>query len=112
MSISLDNVKMNVIKTSPKGVVNDLTIFTFSQNGNFVSAIYEGGKIYKGYLVGTVDNFKLSFSYCQLQNDGKIDNGHSECDITINREGKIILTEHFTWASKNDETGINIFQEL
>ena len=103
---------MNVIKTSPNGVVNELTIFTFSQNGNLVSAIYSGGKISKGYLVGTIDNGKLSFCYCQLQTDGKMDNGHSQCDIVMNEHGKIMLTEHFTWSSKKDETGTNIFMEL
>jgi hypothetical protein len=110
--MTLDNVKMNVIQTAPNGVVNELTIFTFSQNDNFVSASYSGGQIFKGYLVGTIDEDKLVFSYCQIQIDGKMDNGQSECDITLGEDGKIKLIEHFTWASKNDETGVNIFQEL
>jgi hypothetical protein len=38
--MNLDDIKMNVIKTAPNGVVNDLTIFTFSQTDNVVSATY------------------------------------------------------------------------
>ena len=110
--MTLDNVKMNVIKTAQNGVVNELTIFTFSQNGNFVSATYSGGAIFKGYLVGTIDHEKLVFSYCQLQTDGKTANGESECDISIGENGKIKLIEHFKWASKNNDTGVNVFQEL
>jgi len=110
--IMLNNVKMNVIQTAPNGIVNELTIFTFSQKENFVCAVYSGGQIFKGYLVGTINNHRLSFSYCQLQTDGKMDNGQSECDITTGEDGKIILTEHFKWSSKNNETGINIFKEL
>jgi len=111
IKMNLNNVKMNVIETAGNGVVNELTIFTFSQTDNFVSATYSGGQILKGYLVGTLDQDKLSFSYCQLQTNGKMDNGQSECDVLIEDE-KIRLVEHFTWASRNGETGTNIFQEL
>jgi len=111
IKMNLNNVKMNVIETAGNGVVNELTIFTFSQTDNFVSATYSGGQILKGYLVGTLDQDKLSFSYCQLQTNGKMDNGQSECDVLIEDE-KIRLVEHFTWASRNGETRTNIFQEL
>jgi hypothetical protein len=109
--MNLNNVKMNVIETAGNGIVNELTIFTFSQKDNFISATYSGGQILKGYLVGILNQNKLSFSYCQLQTNGRMDNGQSECDILIENE-KIKLIEHFTWGSKNDEMGINIFQEL
>jgi hypothetical protein len=111
-NVTFENLKMNVIQTAPNGVVNELTIFTFSQKDNFVSATYSGGPIFKGYLVGTINMGKLLFSYCQLQVDGKTDNGHSECEITTGENGKIRLVEQFKWASKNDETGVNIFQEI
>lgn len=109
--MNLNNVKMNVIETAGNGVVNELTVFTFSQTGSFVSASYSGGQILKGYLVGILDQSKLSFSYCQLQTNGKMDNGQSECDVLLENK-KIRLVEHFTWASRNGETGTNIFQEL
>lgn len=111
-AITFENLKMNVIQTASNGVVNEETIFTFSQNDNFVSAIYSGGPIFKGYLVGKVDNERLLFGFCQLQVDGKIDNGQSECEVTIGENGKIRLIEHFKWLSKNDQTGVNIFQEI
>lgn len=110
--MTLDNVKMNVIQTAPNGVVNELTIFHFSQKDNFVCGSYAGGRIFQGYLVGTNENDKFSFSYCQLQTDGKMDNGQSECDILMGEDGKLKLIEHFTWTSKNDESGVNIFREL
>lgn len=109
--MNLNNVRMNVVETAGNGVVNELTIFTFSQKDDFVSATYSGGQILKGYLVGTLSQNKLSFAYCQLQTDGKMDNGRSECDLLV-ANGKIRLVEHFTWASRNGETGVNIFQEL
>ncbi len=110
--MNLNNIKMNVIETAKTGVVNYKTIFTFSQIGNTVSANYCGGKILKGFLVGLVDKGKLYFSYCQLQTDGEMDNGRSECDIIIGENKKIRLIEHFEWSSKSEGTGVNIFEEL
>ena len=40
-----------------------------------------------------IDENKLHFSYCQLQEDGKMDNGASECDISI-ENGKIQSRKH------------------
>lgn len=109
--MNLDNVKMNVVETAKNGVVDQATIFSFAQTDSFVTATYSGGLILQGYLVGTVHQNKLSFSYCQLQTNGKIDNGSSECEISV-ENGKIKLVEHFIWTSRNGEHGFNIFKEL
>jgi hypothetical protein len=112
-SISLDGIKMNVIKTAENGVVNHETIFLFSQKEGIVSAEYQGGKISKGFLVGKLSTpAQLEFSYCQMQIDGKLDNGVSTCQLSKNENGKITLTEHFEWKSRPGEFGTNVFQEL
>lgn len=110
---TLEGVKMNVVKTADNGVVNQDTIFFFSQKENVVSAEYQGGKILKGFLVGKLSTQnQLEFSYCQMQLDGKLDNGLSSCQLSKNDEGKLILIEHFEWKSRPGEFGTNIFQEL
>ncbi|MCG8330762.1 MAG: hypothetical protein MI974_23900 [Chitinophagales bacterium] len=43
--INLDHIKMRVIETADNGVVNEDTIFHFTQQGNYVEASYSGGKI-------------------------------------------------------------------
>ncbi len=79
MTICLDNIKMHVIKTAENGVV---------------SAEYAGGKIHLGYLVGKlVHKNQLTFTYCQIQTDGTLDNGISVCELSKNEHGKITLTE-------------------
>src|SRR6266404_3543973 len=106
--ISLDEIKMNVVKTAENGVVNHETIFHFSQKDGIVSAEYQGGKISKGFLVGKLQNQnQLEFSYCQMQVDGKLDNGVSTCQLSKNENGKITLTEHFEWKSRPGEFGTN-----
>ena len=111
--INLDNIRMNVVKTDACGVVNHETIFYFTQKNDKVEAVYTGGKIVKGFLVGQfVKENQLIFSYCQMQTDGKLDNGLSECVVSKDEDGKVLLTEHFEWASRPGEFGINIFKEL
>ncbi len=111
--ISLDGVKMNVVKTAENGVVNHETIFTFVQKDNVITAEYAGGKIRKGFLVGAFRHSnQLEFSYCQMQLDGKLDNGVSTCEVAKNPDGRITLTEHFEWKSRPGEFGTNVFQEL
>jgi hypothetical protein len=108
----LNNVKMNAIETAPNGVVNHLTIFNFSEDGRIVSAIYSGGLISRGYLVGAIEGNKLSFSFCQIDNSDSHHSGRSICDISFNTEGKLRLTEHFVWDSNDLKAGVNILQEL
>lgn len=110
--LSLNNVKMHVIQTAPNGVVNEDTVFIFRQQGNVVTSEYSGGKIIAEFLVGKLENEDLSFSYCQLQNDGVLDNGISSCKLGKDKTGRIRLTEHFEWKSRPGENGINIFEEM
>ncbi len=110
--ISLDKIRMNIIKTSINGVVDKETVFIFSQNGNIVSASYSGGKIKQGYLIGTIENDKLTFGYCQIQTDNKIDNGQSICQLLIGENGKFRLIENFKWLSRDGNSGTNIFEEF
>ncbi len=110
--INLNGIKMNVIQTADNGVVNENTIFEFSQEGDAVNAEYSGGKIKKGFLVGIIKDNTLNFNYCQLQVDDVLDNGESTCELSINQSGKIRLIEHFEWKSRPGEFGTNIFEQI
>src|SRR6266496_2407036 len=81
MNISLNKIKMTAIETAENGVVNKDTIFAFTQTEDLVTAEYAGGQIKKGFLVGTISERKLKFSYCQVQTDGQPDNGISSCEL-------------------------------
>jgi hypothetical protein len=110
--INLNGTKMIVVQTAENGVVNKDTVFTFTQQESTVYGEYIGGKIKKGFLVGRNENRVLTFSYCQLQTDGTIDNGQSSAKLSLDIAGKIILVEHFEWKSRPGERGVNIFQEI
>ncbi|MBN8568674.1 MAG: hypothetical protein J0M18_03500 [Ignavibacteria bacterium] len=109
---SLQNIKMNVVESASNGVVDKDTIFVFHQTDKCITANYSGGKIEKGFLVGTIDNDNLNFSYCQLQTDGVLDYGLSACKLSVGKDEKLIMREFFEWKSRPGEFGTNIFQEV
>ena len=110
--MDLNGIRMNVAETDPDGVVNHETIFEFIQEGSIVTAKYEGGKIEKGFLAGTLKENTLNFTYCQMQKDGTLDNGISQCEVSKDANGKVQLTEHFEWKSRPGVKGKNVFREM
>ncbi|NAY93165.1 n-acetylglutamate synthase [Muricauda sp. JGD-17] len=103
---------MNVTQTAVNGVVNKETLFYFKQKEHVVHAKYSGGKIAKGFLVGSLTGSTLKFSYCQLQFDGELDNGSSVGELSMLENGKIRMTENFEWGSRPNAKGVNIFDEI
>ncbi|MCM3874731.1 MAG: hypothetical protein ND895_28895 [Pyrinomonadaceae bacterium] len=110
MPLSLDGVRMRVVSTAEGGEVNPETLFEFAQDGLVVSARYSGGKVRLGYLVGTMSADVLRFRYAQVDDSGRLDGGHSTCEIGRMVNGRIQLVEHFVWDSRVG-SGTNVFEE-
>ncbi|MEO9806430.1 MAG: hypothetical protein ABJF04_24425 [Reichenbachiella sp.] len=106
---NLDGKQMNVVKTAGNGVVNQDTIFTFTQKAEVVSARYEGGQVIRGYLAGRLIQNQLHFKYAQEHMDGNIAGGESACDVKNLPDGRLQLIENFSW---DQGTGQNVFQEI
>ena len=87
------------------------TIFEFSQVEEMVTAQYSGGGIVNGYLIGKLNGSELEFRYVQLQKNGTLDGGNSNCEAKILNEGRLQIVEHFKWESRAC-TGANIFEEI
>ena len=47
----------------------------------------------------------------QLQKNGTLDGGNSNCEAKILNEGRLQIVEHFKWESRAC-TGANIFEEI
>ena len=109
--ISLNGVRMRVVSTAEGGEVNIETLFEFTQDGSVVSARYAGGTVRLGYLIGTMSADVLHFRYAQVDNSGRLDGGHSTCEIGRMTNGTIQLSEHFVWDSR-EGSGTNIFEEI
>lgn len=110
MGIDLNGRIMNVVSGSPGSVVNAETIFTFYQKNDAVWAEYQGGRIERGFLVGTLRDGQFVFRYCQRQTDGTIDGGIANCEVR-ERGGSVQLREMYEWDSR-EGGGENIYEEI
>lgn len=110
--INLDGIKMTVILTAPNGVVNQDTLFHFKQQGELVTGEYEGGRIIKGFLAGISRRNSLTFTFCQVHTDRQFRSGQSACEIIFSHQGRIRIIERFSWDSPENDSGINVFEEI
>lgn len=110
-SFSLDKICMRVVSTADVGAIDADTLFEFSQAGSMISARYAGGKIRLGFLIGKLVADEVTFRYCQIDREGRIDGGLSTCQIERTENGRIRLVEHFQWESRNG-SGTNVLEEI
>ena len=110
-STSLAGLRMRPVETSIGSVISADTLFEFSQTGEVVSAVYSGGRIVLGTLVGIIDGPSLIFRYAQVAQDHQVHGGRSECHISMSANGRLQLTERFTWDSAAG-SGVNVLEAV
>lgn len=102
---------MRPVARSSSGVIDQKTLFEFREDGAVVAAEYSGGAIERGYLVGRRSESGITFKYVQATAGGAIDAGESTCEITHLPDGRLRLTEHFQWKTR-DGGGTNVIEEI
>ena len=108
---SLDNRYFIAVENSASGEVSESTVFSYHQKENTIWAEYSGGKIKKGFLVGTIDkNNCLAFSYQHLNTDDELKSGKCSSRPEIQDNGKIRYYE--TWKWDSGESGESVIQEI
>ena len=105
----LDGVRMSPVKTDPKGVVNQDTVFTFTHDNGVITAEYVGGSVIKGYLIGRCSGSSMEFSYCQMNDNGNVTGGRSHAELAVMPDGRLRMVEHFTW--EDGRKGVNIIEQ-
>jgi hypothetical protein len=97
---SLDGRRFRPPDDATGGDVGMSTEFAFCQDGNMIWASYDGGRVRKGFLVGTSDGVYAEFRYTQLLTDGTTASGWSRDRIETLADGKVRLHEAWRWESK------------
>lgn len=108
---NLDGVRMFVSSRAATGVVGSDTHLHFTQRGSRVAARYAGGSVARGWLVGTIAGSELVFRYLQREKSGETHGGSSVCHVERRLDGRLRVTEHFTWSSRPG-CGVNVFDEV
>jgi hypothetical protein len=108
--IMLNGRRFRSVADVAGGDVGTDTTFEYEEEDGVVSAMYSGGAIRLGFLVGTRDGDSLAFRYAQLREDGTTATGRCESRIETLEDGRLRLHETWAWESQPGE-GTSIVEE-
>jgi hypothetical protein len=108
---SLDGRKFNAVADTVGGEVETATSFTYHERDGEIWAEYAGGRIRRGYLVGTRTGDRLDFRYTQLNTAGETNTGHCVSTVETLADGRLRLNEKWEWESRTG-SGTSTVEEV
>jgi len=113
VNLSLDNRIFVPIENSESGVVDVRTEFHFSQTGTRFQAIYAGGEIQSGNIIGhfTGEQSGKMLYHCETQ-DGVLKAGRADATFEEDEKGKLIMFLNWEWVFGADGAGQSKYVEL
>ncbi|WP_207956883.1 hypothetical protein [Rubrobacter tropicus] len=112
-SIDYDGRRFRSVENSGTGEVGPETVFDYSQDGNVVSATYEGGDVRFGTLVATVDeDGNLDARYGHVNASGELMTGECRSTPEVLADGRIRLHEEWRWTSGDGSSGRSVVEEI
>ena len=112
-SVDYGGRRFRSVENSASGEVGPKTVFAYSQDGEVVSATYEGGGVRSGVLIATVDGEgNLDARYAHVNASGGLMTG--ECRTTPERlpDGRLRLHEEWRWTSGDESSGRSVVEEM
>lgn len=101
------------ITNTENGEVSKDTLFHYHQDGDIVTAEYEGGSIVKGHLIAKVlSDGKLDMRYHHINRNGELMIGKCLSVPEITEDGRLKLNEQWQWLSGDMSTGYSEIVEI
>ena len=111
--INLDKKVFKALSNSDNGEVGNETVFHYSQKDNIISAVYNGGEIIKGNLIGKqLKNGKFDFVYHHINVDENLKIGKCLSSAVLLENGKIKLFEKWQWLNGDLSEGTSELIEI
>lgn len=117
MKIDIDGKRFRAVSNSGTGEVGDGTVFHYHQEDGMVWSNYNGGRIIRGHLIGTLvtdgsGDARLDARYHHINNTGAIMTGISSTRIELLPDGKYRLHESWQWTSGDHSKGTSVMEEV
>jgi hypothetical protein len=110
-TFDLNNKTFTLVKNSENGLVNSETIFEYSQDGNLVTADYEGGTIRHGKIIARLEVDQLQMFYQFMTIDGELKAGRAMAALSMTTNDKIRMQLNWQWLTGAFERGISEYIE-
>lgn len=108
---SLDGRQFRAVQDVEGGEVEAATVFHYHEQDGEIWAEYAGGRVKRGYLVGTREGDKLDFRYTQLNTAGETNSGHCVSTVEQTADGRLRMSETWEWESRSG-SGTSLVAEL
>lgn len=111
--LNYHNKRFRSVSNSEGGDVGGDTIFHYQQEGDIVSATYEGGDVRLGTLIAKVDDEgKLDMRYQHINKEGELMTGKCISIPEILSDGRIGLKEKWQWTCGDFSEGESVLEEI
>ena len=111
--MNYNNPTFRAISNTDNREVTTETRFYYQQESNVVVAIYEGGRVAQGHLMGLADAAgNLRFNYHHINTDGQLMAGFCQSTPELLPSGKIRLHERWQWTTGDGSAGSSVVEEV
>lgn len=112
-TMNYNNRTFRAVSNTDNGEVTTDTLFYYQQESNVLVAIYEGGRVAQGHLMGLVDAAgNLTFNYHHIDTEGQLMAGFCQSTPEILPTGKIRLHETWQWTTGDRSSGTSVIEEV
>lgn len=111
-NINFNNKTFSLVENSANGKADSETIFNYRQEGNLVTADYQGGSVRYGKIIAELEGDKLHMLYQCMTIDNELKAGKAIAEISLNEKGRIKLKLHWEWLGDKKEKGISEYVEI
>ena len=112
-SVEYGGRRFRSVENSASGEVGPETVFEYRQDGDVVSATYEGGGVRSGVLVATADGEgNLDARYAHVNASGELMTGECRTTPEVLPDGRLRLHEEWRWTSGDGSSGRSVVEEI
>ncbi len=109
---SLDNSAFRLVTNkTPEAMLPHGSVFFFRQNGGVIEAMYRGGVVKRGHIIGAVSGDELQFAWHQYIDEGDLQTGTGTILIERLADGRRQLTQSMLEPDDEQEHEL-VLQEL
>ncbi len=107
------NKKFKSVRNTENAETSEGTLFVYKHSDGILTSEYSGGQIFKGHLIGLVDEAgNIDMRYHQVNTNGVIMTGVCQSTPEFMENGKIRLHEKWQWTSGDLSKGQSILEEV
>ena len=112
-SVDYGGRRLRSVENSASDEVGPETVFVYRQDGDVVSATYEGGGVRSGVLIATADGGgNLDARYAHVNASGDLMTGECRTKPEVLPDGRLRLHEEWRWTSGDRSSGRSVVEEI